>query len=347
MGNNCGNLHGSKNDAILFYNYVYHLHENTSNSENWLKPYIFLDSNVAVENVKKVINDNDDYDKILIYYSGHGYSNGNLNIYNSRHGLVRDRDLFQEINSVLKHDIELYIILDSCYSGCINTIPFDKIKKINLIASSCCNQLSSESLTSFSNLPFNINYYYEALSQIINNSSNNIKHAIVFCDTWKNINNSQLLPKLKNILNNLGVNYINGDKLIKSPLEIINIFLFAKFSIVSNSTLSWWGAYLSEGYVFSPVMNLWEPNLKIPDHWKQIYTNEISPKTHHNKLVFQPIIRNKQNANFRIYSYKRIIIIKVFRKISSKVNYFLKLKMFLKIIQYIGLLPENPNNTYN
>ena len=94
-------------------------------------------------------------------------------------------------------------------------------------------------------------------------------------------------------------------------------------------------------------MNLWEPNLKIPDHWKQVYTNEISPKTHHNKLVFQPIIRNKQNANFRIYSYKRIIIIKVFRKISSKVNYFLKLKMFLKIIQYIGLLPENPNNTYN
>ena len=193
----------------------------------------------------------------------------------------------------------------------------------------------------------NINYYSEALSQIINNSSNNIKHAIVFCDTWKNINNSQLLPKLKSILNNLGVNYINGDNLIKSPLEIINIFLFAKFSIVSNSTLSWWGAYLSEGYVFSPVMNLWEPNLKIPDHWKQIYTNEISPKTHHNKLVFQPIIRNKQNANFRIYSYKRIIIIKVFRKISSKVNYFLKLKMFLKIIQYIGLLPENPNNTYN
>ena len=46
----------------------------------------------------------------------------------------------------------------------------------------------------------------------------------LFCDTWKNINNSQLLPKLKNILNNLGVNYISGDKLIKSPLEIINIF---------------------------------------------------------------------------------------------------------------------------
>jgi len=53
------------------------------------------------------------------------------------------------------------------------------------------------------------------------------------------------------------------------------------------------------------------------------------------------------NGNSDYKSYKRIIIIKVFRKISSKVNYFLKLKMFLKIIQYIGLLPENPNNTYN
>ena len=208
MGNNCGNLHGSKNDAILFYNYVYRLHENTSNSENWLEPYIFLDSNVAVENVKKVINDNDDYDKILIFYSGHGYSNGNLNIYNSRHGLVRDRVLFQEINSVLKHDIELYIILDSCYSGCINTIPFDKIKKINVIASSCCNQLSSESLTSFSNLPFNINYYndqlkivkrnlitgvftFNLIEQLVKRKINKIyDFAMIFSqfkDTWKTI----------------------------------------------------------------------------------------------------------------------------------------------------------------
>ena len=132
----------------------------------------------------------------------------NLNIYNSRHGLVRDRDLFQEINSVLKHDIELYIILDSCYSGCINTIPFDKIKKINLIASSCCNQLSSESLTSFSNLPFNINYYYDQLKivkrnlitgvftfnlidQLVNKKINKISDfAIIFSqfkETWKTV----------------------------------------------------------------------------------------------------------------------------------------------------------------
>ena len=65
--------------------------------------------------------------------------------------------------------------------------------------------------------------------------------------------------------------------------RVLNIFAHSQFCIISNSTLSWWGGYLSEGNVFSPVMNIWEPNLKVPDNWNQIYSNELTLKTHHNK----------------------------------------------------------------
>ena len=45
-------------------------------------------------------------------------------------------------------------------------------------------------------------------------------------------------------------------------------------------------------------MNLWEPDLKVPDNWSQIYANEIMPKTHHNKLVFEPSFLNQEEIDF-------------------------------------------------
>ena len=111
-----------------------------------------------------------------------------------------------------------------------------------------------------------------------------IKNAIVFSDMFENPNNSKLLPQIKDLLQNSGFNYLNGDNEINSPLEIINILSLSRCCIISNPTLSWWGL-IYNGKIFSPVMNLWEPNLKVPDHWEQIL-REIKPKTHHRKTVF-------------------------------------------------------------
>ncbi len=193
----------------------------------------------------------------------------------------------------------------------------------------------------------NINYYIEALKRIRKNPSfSKIKNAIVFSDMFESPNNSKLLPQIKKLLNDAGFNYFDGDKEINSPLEIINIFSLSKCCIISNSTLSWWGAYLSNGKIFSPVMNLWEPNLKVPDHWEQIYAGEIKPKTHHKKNVFEILSYKEKNSNFKAYSYKRIKIVKIFRKLINIISRILKFNLFKKWFKTIGLSFENDNKTY-
>ena len=192
-----------------------------------------------------------------------------------------------------------------------------------------------------------INYYSEALNKILKTSKlSYIKYAVVFCDTWKNPKNSKLLPQIKELLKNKGLIYINGDKEIKSTLEIIKIFSLSKCCVISNSTLSWWGGYLSNGKIFSPVMSLWEPNLKIPDHWEQIYSGEIKPFTHHNQFTFQARIINREEINCWSYNSKRLLIIKIYRKISKTFNQIYIVTVLNKFLAYIGFLKENPNKTF-
>ena len=173
-----------------------------------------------------------------------------------------------------------------------------------------------------------------------------IKNAVVFCDTWKNPINSKLLPQIKALLKENGISYINGDKEIKSTLDIVNMFSLSKCSIISNSALSWWGAYLCDGKIFSPVMNLWEPNLKIPDHWEQIYSGEIKPLTHHNQLIFEPLIKKEKDLNYRIYNSKRLLIIKIYRKFLNIFTHINIFKSFHKYLIYLGLLKVNANKTF-
>ena len=192
-----------------------------------------------------------------------------------------------------------------------------------------------------------INYYSEIFKRVVNDPSlSHIKTAIIFSDNWQNPESSKLLPKIKTLLTNLGIEYIYGDDEINSPLEIINFFSLARCSIISNSTLSWWGAYLSNGKVFTPVMSLWEPDLKVPDHWEQIYSNELNPVTHHNKFIFETPFTKQEDLNLLIYNPKRILMIKIFRKLFYLIKRSTLFIILNKLLKNIGFLKENFNKTY-
>ena len=193
----------------------------------------------------------------------------------------------------------------------------------------------------------NIDYYSKCLDIIFRNNSNkNLKSAIVFSDTWRDPDKSYLTPQIQALLNNYGIQYINGDGAISSSLEIISIFSYSKFCIISNSTLSWWGAYLSDGEVFSPVMNIWEPDLKVPDKWNQIYSNEKTPKTHHNKNIFGTFVLKENSFKSKVYNPKRIKVIKFTRFISNKLNSISILFNFKIWLRSKGILPENSYTTF-
>ena len=225
----------------------------------------------------------------------------------------------------------------------------DKFKKLEFIAihlRELHGTGDSKIEKNIDNIQFN--YYSAALNKILQNSQlSKIKYGVVFCDTWKNPENSRLLPQIKKLLKKKGISYINGDKEIKSSLDILNVFSHSKYCIISNSTLSWWGAYLSNGKILSPVMNLWEPDLKIPDHWEQVYSGEINPSTHHKKLIFQTLIKNENVIKYGIYNKRRMLIIRIFRKILKITNQIYILKTLNKCLIYFGFLKENPNKTFS
>lgn len=195
----------------------------------------------------------------------------------------------------------------------------------------------------------NLTYYSKALNFIKkDNSTAKINNAIVFSDMWQNPENSILLPQIKLLLKDYDINYINGDKYIKNTMDILNIFANSKVCLVSNSTLSWWGGYLSDGKVFSPVMSLWEPDLKIPDNWEQVYDDELIPRTHHSKFIFDTQIINSNDKSLKKFNFTRLNVINFIR--AYYIPKILSSKVFKKFINWIksqGILFENSNNTFS
>lgn len=93
------------------------------------------------------------FDKLLIIYSGHGFMNGNIGINSTDSNFVSDIHFLKNINNALKNPIDLYIILDCCYSGSFKLVPYKNFNNISLIGSTLYNQSSNES----SNLINNVN----------------------------------------------------------------------------------------------------------------------------------------------------------------------------------------------
>ena len=138
----------------------------------------------------------------------------------------------------------------------------------------------SQAVKKIDNLP--ADFYKNCLSQMNDALKDDMpSKALIFMDLWKNPSDSKLLAPLLEILKAMEIEPIMGDKLITNPWEVVSIISQAKATIVSNSTLSWWGAYLSESVIYSPIFSTWEPLVKVPDHWNQVPTANYNPNTHH------------------------------------------------------------------
>ena len=148
IGTNNGNLSGSNNDSILFYNFLNKLYKLNKFNEYWLKPFLISDDNLFIKEICSKIKESDlNFKYLLIFYSGHGYKEGTLNIMNDNYTRINDMEFIKNISDSINQDIDLYIILDSCFGGSFKMLPYQNIKKINLIASTQYNQEASEGIT--------------------------------------------------------------------------------------------------------------------------------------------------------------------------------------------------------
>ena len=140
LGSNGPGINGCENDAIIMYNLFYKYYLSNSLSDKWLKPHILLNNQVKLNLVEQII-ESTSFSKLIFYYSGHGYSKGQLSFASAE-------QIYQSISSKLRQDIDITFILDCCKSGSfpIYCNKYSFIKKCNLIASCKSYQKSTESL---------------------------------------------------------------------------------------------------------------------------------------------------------------------------------------------------------
>jgi hypothetical protein len=144
IGYNYNNLLGSENDAILIYNIFYRFY--LQNKKKFIKPKIFLNENVKINLIKDYIKKKK-FVKLIIYFSGHSSKN-NIFFYKKR---ISREFFLNEINKNLNLKVDLFLILDSCYSEkfCFITNKFNNINKQYFILATKENEKSSEGFVNF------------------------------------------------------------------------------------------------------------------------------------------------------------------------------------------------------
>jgi hypothetical protein len=136
IGNNSNSLLGCENDAILFYNINF----------NYPKQ-LLLGKNATLKNLNKIFSTNNKINNIIIFFSGHGFKGGCLNLYD---GILKPIEIYELINSNLNDNVDLYLILDCCYSGGFPQIKnFNKIKNTYILASCHENEKSAEIILNY------------------------------------------------------------------------------------------------------------------------------------------------------------------------------------------------------
>jgi hypothetical protein len=133
IGNNSINLLGCYNDASLFYNL--NIFQNK---------FILLNNDATIIHLEKILKNNNNTTELFIFFSGHGFRGGCLKLYDT---ILKPSSLYELINNIFINQINLYLILDCCFSGGFPQIKnYNKIKNTLIIASSDKNEKSIESI---------------------------------------------------------------------------------------------------------------------------------------------------------------------------------------------------------
>ncbi len=115
FGNNMDTLFGVKNDVYIMYNLFYKYHIDTPNK--WNKPFIFVNEKSSLSNIKEIITNYNNYIEkkiiFIIYFSGHSNLKGYLKFYNNN---ISFDILLNYFNQHLTNVVQIYFIIDSCYS---------------------------------------------------------------------------------------------------------------------------------------------------------------------------------------------------------------------------------------
>jgi len=127
---------------------------------------------------------------------------------------------------------------------------------------------------------------------------------------FKDKSKSYLYKPVRQLLESKGYKVILGDNLCKNTLEVISLMSRANFVICSNSTFSWWGAYMSNGKKICPIFSLWEVNLTTPDNWIQIHDGNKNPKTWHKLNIYKNTIKTKTYISKLGFLYKLKLVLK-------------------------------------
>jgi hypothetical protein len=149
LGNDNDTLFGSKNDIIIIYNLFYKFYLNKI--LKWYKPHILFNSDLTINNLInliKKINNLDSNIIIIIYFSGHSNKKGYLNFNNE---FISSNNIIHQINSCLIKKIDLYFIIDSCFSKNFisNFYKFSNVNKIYFLVSCLENEYSKEIETEY------------------------------------------------------------------------------------------------------------------------------------------------------------------------------------------------------
>ncbi len=156
LGYNNNKLFGTKNDLYIIYNLFYSFFNIFPS--NWFVPKMFYNEDLKLINILNYIKTLNLIENILliIYFSGESNKKGRLKFYNQK---INIHTFLYNINKTINTKINIFFIVDSCYSKqFIHNFKnkYDKINIIYILGSCNENEQSKEVSNTYDPLLFDI-----------------------------------------------------------------------------------------------------------------------------------------------------------------------------------------------